>query len=481
VITLAFLLLTLTKNVLLQPGNLDPFIYTSYIQNYADLIHRYCLTYYSTRIAHLYPAGLIVSVFGSVPGYYIYHWLLICAAFGAVWSLARKHYSTPVAVFVTTLAAFHPWLLRSLFWDYSDSSGVVYLLTSTALLGTATPTDRLRTFLAGGACALASNCNIFLLASGGGLFVSYFIAHFRRSLKDLTLLAIFLVSGFFTFYLSLCSIRYLRFPSLGFFLDQVTVFYAGQLVGGRGERWHWNVVQLVENGWVHLLVPPVVLLMATVIIVLRRRQLSSVMLHGTLNLLLVIVVYAVIDFIYKVGVISSFYYFIYLFPATVFCIIGLLGEVSNEGKAGKRNIILYGGGILCLTAYICYPRLIPLISRMNFHWATILGCLALVGITLTTRNPKTALTLLVLTASSSPLLFYTNPTETYAAIHTRNSGVEWDVYRASIKLQTVVARYPPSKGAAGFWYTTRRDSLLNSVQSMYLWRYSQLKPAGQSK
>ena len=55
----ALLVLQSSKNILLQAGGLDAFIY--YIQNYADLANRYGLTYYSARIAHLYPAGLIVQ------------------------------------------------------------------------------------------------------------------------------------------------------------------------------------------------------------------------------------------------------------------------------------------------------------------------------------------------------------------------------------------------------------------------------------
>ena len=329
VLSVALLILKITHNILLQAGGLDPFFYTSYIQNYSDLLNRYGPTYYSSRVAHLYPSGLITRLFGAEPGYLVYRFLLLSTALGVAWSLSRKLYPAPVAFFVTILTACHPWLLRSLFWEHYDSSGVVYLLLATGLLGGAGPTERWKLFLAGGAYALAAVCNAFLLAIGFALFASYFFVHIRWRVKEWILPGVVSLTGFLTFYVFLCILVNLQLPAHLFVFDLFSVKLAGSILTGMGKQWHVNVVELVQHGSAHLLVPAVVSLATWILILVRRGKQRPVVLHASLNLTLVIVIYIVVDFVQKAAVIGLFYYFIYLFPATLFCLIVLIGEVAE--------------------------------------------------------------------------------------------------------------------------------------------------------
>lgn len=471
---LALLVLRTSKNVLLQAGGLDAYIYTSFIQNYSDLVNRYGLTYYSARIAHLYPAGLVVALFGTEHGYFVYRYLLLCTALGAVWMLARKHYSAPVAFVAVMFAGCHPWLLRSLFWDHYDSSGVVYLLLATALLGSAEPENWRKVSLAGGAYAFAANCNAFVLGVGCMLFASYLVVRVRPRPKDWVRFGTISVSGFFAFYLPLCAIHYLQFPGQGFFFDLAVLGFARSMLGGLGKQWHFDVVQLITNGWFQLLAPAVVLAAASFIVILRWRERKAVVLHAALNLALVIALYAVVDFIYKVAVISLFYYYIYLFPAALFCTVVIIGELADGVRGPMRSVVLYGCGILGPAAYVTYSHWAPLILRLDRLWLATVALLALSGAALINRHSKVALTLFTLAVVASPVAFYMMPAGIYSAIHDGSAALEWDVYRASIKLQRTVSRYPPSTGNAGFWYTNKVGSMLNSVQSMYLWGPSRL-------
>lgn len=66
------------------------------------------------------------------------------------------------------------------------------------------------------------------------------------------------------------------------------------------------------------------------------------------------------------------------------------------------------------------------------------------------------------------------PVRIYSAIHNSSPGLEWDVYRAALELRQLASRYPPSSGSIGLWYANNTGSLLNSVQSGYLWGFSKV-------
>jgi hypothetical protein len=477
VLTLAALILKISRNVLIQAGGLDAFIYTSYIQNYLDLAKRFGLTYYSTRVAHLYPAGLVVALFGTEPGYFVYRYLLLCTGLGAVWRLSEKHYGTPVALFAVALTACQPWLLRSLFWDHYDSSGVVYLLLATAFLGTAMPEDRVRLFLAGGFYALATSCNLFLLAVGASLFVSYVIVYVRR-VSDIARFIAVSFAGFLAFYSPLCLMHYSELPRQGLFFDLLTLDFAESMVTGLGQQWHVDVVPLVKQGWAHLLVPATALSATAVLLLVHRAKRTAVLLHAALNLAFVSVLYLMLDLLFKVAVISLFYYFIYLFPATWFSIIVLVGETALAVEDRMRRMVLCIAAAVSVVAYATYPRWSPLLFWTNVRCVAVLGVLCVAAVAAPVRYARLGLIVLVLGTVASPVPFYRTPAGFYRAIHDGNPGLEWDVYRAAIELEHLVSRYPPSGGAAGFWYTNRPESLLNSVQSMFLWRYSRLAAPG---
>lgn len=474
VLALALLILRVSNNVLLQAGGLDAYIYTSYIQNYNDLANRYGLTYYSARIAHLYPAGLGVALFGSHAGYFVYRYVLLSTALAATWMLARRNYGTAIALFAVTIASCQPWLLRSLFWDHYDSSGVVYLLLATAFLGTSTPKDYSKVVLAGGAYALAANCNAFLIGIGGILFCSYLVVHLRTRVRDGLRFVALALLGMAVFYLPLCTIRYSQLPRQGFLFDLEVLKFANSMVHGGGRVWHTSVLLLIQQGWTQLLVPVVVLLAVCMLMIASRGNLRPVVLFAALNLALVIGLYVILDFVYQVAVISLFYYFIYLFPPTLFCLIVVLGEL-NIRLEPKDSWIMIGLGVtLVLAGYLAYRWIEPAIFRMNIRWLALLGGLALLGPAAVDRRAKLGFLVTALAAAASPLPFYKMPAGVYSAIHDGSPALEWDVYRAALELQHIVSAYPVSSGPIGFWYTNRNGSLLNSVQSMYLWGPSRI-------
>ncbi len=472
---LPLFLLCVTRNVLIQAGGLDAFIYTSYIQDYGDLIKRYGLTYYSARIAHIFPARFVVTLFGSEQGYLVYRYLLLCGALGAAWGFAKRTLPACGALFFVVFVAFHPWLLRSLFWDHYDSTAVVYLLGITALLGGSVLSDHAKVFLAGGLYALAVNCNLFLLAAGGVPLASFFLVSFdRRHCGKWARSVLIALAGFSTSYLILCLVRYAEFPSQQFFFDRLAISFGTSLVGGAGETWHADVIGLVASGWLHLLLPAVVWSAGMGFLVSRKGVAKSVTKYATLNLTLVMAVYIWLDFGAKVAVISLPYYFIYLFPATIIAAAAIAGELAEVAKPVGRTVVFWIATSVCAANYMLFPKWRTLLSLRILVWLAGVTLLAWGSIAISRRYRTIALACFVLALAASANLFYSFTNGTYAAIHLSNPALEWDVYRAAVTLQRFISRYPPERGAAGFWYAGRQNSMLNSVQSMYLWGYSRL-------
>jgi len=470
--TLAFLVVTVSRNVLIQAGGLDAYIYTSYIQNYSDLAARYGLTYYSARIAHLYPAGLAVKVFGSYAGYFVYRFLLLTVALSAIWIFTRKDYGVATAALGVVLTSCHPWLLRSLFWDHYDSSGVVYLLVATVLIGTANPTSNLKVFIAGGAYALAANCNTFLVGVGGMLYVTYILINLRSGLRNGLRFTGISFCGFLAFYFPLCIIHYVALPAQGILFDLVAIRFSRTMMAGLGRVWHLDVIPLIQKGWIHLLVPVIVLAAGAGLAIIRRGKIRGVFMFSVINLLLVVCLFVVVDTIYKIAVISLFYYFIYLFPATWLCLVAFMGECADGLDDRTTYSIAAVSGVAALTAYIAYHSIAQTIVSLNV-WVITVGAVMILACAIANRRASLRMVCAALFAILTPAAFYRMPAGTYSAIHDGSPGLEWDVYRAALELQRMVSNDPPSAGTVGFWYTNRA-SLLNSVQSMYLWGPSRL-------
>lgn len=94
---------------MLQAGVIDANVYTGYVNNYGVLLERYGLTYYSTRIATIFPERLLGDVIGRLPGYLAWHYLLAVASLGAIYGIARRFYGPPTAAVVTAMLATIPY------------------------------------------------------------------------------------------------------------------------------------------------------------------------------------------------------------------------------------------------------------------------------------------------------------------------------------------------------------------------------------
>src|SRR5262249_20760296 len=146
---------------LMQNGFLDPYFYTAYSNNYGALLHRYGATYYSSRIAFIFPERWLSGLFGYEAGYYLWHYLLAIAALGSVYVLARRRQGVATAAVVTLFLVVCPWFPRTLAWDYIDGATITFLLVGIFFLLGSRARRQVRWPLAGVFFSLAVNCNLF--------------------------------------------------------------------------------------------------------------------------------------------------------------------------------------------------------------------------------------------------------------------------------------------------------------------------------
>ena len=108
-------LLLLTAAVTLQQaGSLDPFVYAGYVHDYGGTLTRFGQTYYSTRVAYIYPEHLFYSLFGLERGYYALRFILLASASAAVYAIARRFYSNATAILIGWMVVPHT-LVRAVF------------------------------------------------------------------------------------------------------------------------------------------------------------------------------------------------------------------------------------------------------------------------------------------------------------------------------------------------------------------------------
>ncbi len=125
----AGLLLTASRH-LNQAGYLDPYVYAGYVHDYPALLARFGRTYFSTRIAYIYPERLLAHLLGLEGGYFALRFAALTAAVAAVFAVGLRFYGYAPAILAAVWLSFTPWLPRSLLWTYPDGLGIVYLLSA---------------------------------------------------------------------------------------------------------------------------------------------------------------------------------------------------------------------------------------------------------------------------------------------------------------------------------------------------------------
>lgn len=473
----ALVLLT-AHSALNQLNTLDPFVYAAYIHDYPTTLARFGRTYYSTRIAFIYPQIALTHLFGIVGGYYTFRFLALTAAASAVFILGLRYFNYRVAVLATAWLCFTIWLPRSLLWTYYDGTAVVYLLLAiTTLL--APVRRRVSTYAAAGSVfALAVNCNVTTLAVGGLLAPGFLLVYRRQGHISLVVSVLAILAGFCLTYLVLAGALYLEFPEKGFFFEDVTIKFATWMIEGGAATWFKPLsFAFLQMRFFSLLIP-IVLFLGSLLLLIRSKitqpqtDRTDFALIAVLYLGCLIALFLFLHFIFHVGLLSLPYYISYLIPGCILAFLVICAETERLAGRAPSNTTVIIGVCLFFLVWLAPPSLTEIvILSMPYFWVALsIAAIALF------RMPRIAPWAFVVWAAIMPLSF--QQSSFYSDMATTDPKTEWDVYRGAIFLQKFVNSQLQPNQPIGFWYRNGdRHTALDSVQSIFLWGYSRLPPS----
>ena len=474
----AVLLLTANAD-LNQAGTLDPYFYAGYIHNYADLLQRFGRTYYSSRVAYLYPQRLLTYLFGLEGGYFAFRFAALASAAAAVFAIGQRFYGYAPAILAAVWLSFTPWLPRSLLWTYPDGMAVVYLLIGAALLMVPTRRRLLWHAAAGAAFALAVNCNLFVFGICALLGPGWLFFYRREGAAWLVRAVLALAAGFIAAYFALALLLFVQFPSYGLFFELVTIQQAIWFLGGRGETWYEPLSAVIWQYHHYMLLIPLTLAVAGSFVAAQRpaggaerNAAGDFAVLAVSYLAGVIALSLFLHVVFHDAWLTIPYYIIYFLPGCTLVFLVLAGEVSRRGGRVFGDGVLYGATFLILALWLARPWLPqPELESSFYFWLVVAVVTAAAALFL--RRFAGAVILIVgsvvLSLSLDQSGFYQ-----IRSAGARSASLQWDIYHGAEFLQRFVEANVRPDVSVGFWYTGDPNSFLNSVQSTYLWGYTRV-------
>lgn len=480
----AGLLLTVASP-LNQAGGIDTFIYVGYTHDYPGLLARFGPTYYSERIAYIYPQRVLAHLFGPEGGYFTLRFVALAAAVAAIFAIAMRFYGFAPALLAAVWLSFTPWLPRALLWTYVDGLAIVYLIVGAALLIVPTRRRLASHVAVGAAFALAVDCNLFVLAICGLLSPGWAFFYRREGLAWLVRAVLALAVGFFATYFVLAAMMYMEFPDNGFFsFEVVTIRLA---FSGADEIYFKPLSSLVWEGKSFILLIPVTFVLAAFLVVARRSSFVPTMAGRSTEFALLAISYLAgticLSLIFHFGIhdawLSVPYYRSYFLPGCALALVVLGGEAQRRGGRIFGDAAVFGGTGLVLLAWLAHPALPHLAIALSWCFWLAVAAVA-IGAAVALRRTAAASVVLVAAAVLLSLCVYDSDNSPYYEIRDRppeREAAEWDVYRGAIFLQQFVNAHVRPEQSIGFWYRQSDEPRwlwLNSIQSTYLWGFTRV-------
>lgn len=467
---------------------IDPSFYTAYAQHGHDLVLRYPTSgmYYRVRLGFLLPAHAFYLLFGAVPGFYVFRYVLALIAVVPAYLLFRRLFGRGAGAVVVAVLLTSPVIFNAWGTDYPDSSAVSYLTAGVACLVMPASTRRRRlgwVTAAGVALSLAVHSQgvaVLLVATAVLVYLGF---SWRRGRQVLVEAAV-LVGCVVVVTCALAVIAHFVFGT-EYNIISPTLQASSHLRSARqlphwwSSNWHW------VYGRDYLLAPPIALA-AWLVLQFRRRPPASLTERIVLAMAgLQWIAYVVLQFFGgKTATLEFHLYVSMLWPGVcltvAFVVVGLCRRLFDHPA----------------TAWLpaAFVVAIPLVYRVieplpTFGMAvvgSVLAAVAVIAVAVArlTRGarPVGAVAALLVVAvilgvtvgkgAYQPEMSGTTglPRGNYADTIGGDGQRQIDVYRVASELHTVVptARY---KGDyLMMWYPAHQGAVLNLPTAQYLWQ-----------
>ena len=173
---------------LMAPPDLnDPAMHTTFVVDPQDIFLRYAAVFQPTerlregaRVGFLVPGRISYLLFGGVPGFVVFRYVLALIAIVPTYILLRRLYSRVVGVIGVIVILSCPVIILAWGTDFPDSAAVSYLIGGLACL--AMPTARHRVGWLIGAAVLFT-LSVWALASSALLVIATVVAYLLVRLK----------------------------------------------------------------------------------------------------------------------------------------------------------------------------------------------------------------------------------------------------------------------------------------------------------
>jgi hypothetical protein len=475
-----------------EPGTIDPYFYTAYLQNGPELIARFGtkVTYFWARVGFILPARLSWWLFGSVPGFFAFRYVLALVAVVPAYLLFRRLGGLVYAWIAVAVLLTSPVILTAWATDYPDSSADSYLVAGIACLAIplVSARPRLGWIAAAGVLfvlAFASQpvTALSVAAAGIAYLVAFGRIRSRRLVVEAGVMAASAVAAAATLAVAsavwLGAANYLS-PTLAALrlvhqADKIAIFHS--------TTWKW----MLYDGY--LLVPPALCIAWLVLVAMARRDPSRTVcdpqrkiLAERIELFLVLTV-ALAFTVHALGQFAggSWTMELYLYTSPLFASSGLLLAATPA-----RARALVGG--LAVAAVILVPALIrPARPQLQFELpvsALLLGFLALFAVVAArlSRIPAGAVAAVGVVVGLTYLITTLSPIDKplfqgQAAYLTPDYGTTLfgdgqrplDEYTVATQLMTIV---PPARERPGrlmLWWGPRPTEAVNRAAAQYLW------------
>ena len=355
----------------------DPSMHTTFIVAPHDIFARYQAVFTPTarlreaaRVGFLVPGRVLYLLFGALPGFFVFRYLLALVAIGPAYLLFRRLYGRSAGFLAIVVLMSSPVLITAWGTDYPDSAAVSYLTGGLSALALAWGSGPGRTgwILAGGAlltlAVWSHGIAVPLAGVAIGVYLLLRMIRERRGLaRDLTVLlatAIVVTGG-----LAACS--ELLFGQLDFISPTLRaerfLSTPAQELLWHSSSWRWAPYDP------YLLVPPAVLAAFGAVFAVRRGRLEGPHLFLGLTAALQLGLMAYLQFFGHVQGLEIHYLSSVLWASVNLLLVLTLAQMSVPltGATAATLVLALGAGYAAIE-----PRL-PAITWAP--WGIVIGLL----------------------------------------------------------------------------------------------------------